>query len=185
MCRQSSRPSLGGEAGGRSLGFISLIFSSQVCGGVRCQSSEKLGYLSVAYEEPPARESQATGGDSMIGRVGRFGQRRTARARVQNERAFAETVPISIAIVARHAADMGGTAKRSPVGSRCLRARRATSGRCSDYATDVDISIGWTMEGSSFSGLLTRVEIGHIRIGSAGNGCIRSLGSGSSFSQGS
>jgi hypothetical protein len=24
MCRQSSRPSLGGEAGGRSLGFISL-----------------------------------------------------------------------------------------------------------------------------------------------------------------
>jgi hypothetical protein len=35
----------------------------------------------------------------MIGRVGRFGQRRTARARVQNERAFAEMVPISIAIV--------------------------------------------------------------------------------------
>jgi hypothetical protein len=26
------------------------------------------------------------------------------------------------------------------------------------------------MEGSSFSGLLTRVEIDHIRIGSAGNG---------------
>jgi hypothetical protein len=31
-------------------------------------------------------------------------------------------------------------------------------------------------EGSSFSGLLTRVEIGHIRIGSAGNGLIGSLG---------
>jgi hypothetical protein len=28
------------------------------------------------------------------------------------------------------------------------------------------------MEGSSFSGLLTLVEIGHIRIGSAGNGRI-------------
>ena len=39
------------------------------------------------------------------------------------------------------------------------------------------------MEGSSFSGLLTRVEIGHIRVGSAGNGLIRSLGSGSSLSQ--
>jgi hypothetical protein len=31
---------------------------------------------------------------------------------------------------------------------------------------------GTTMEGSSFSGLLTRVEIAHIRIGSAGNGRI-------------
>ena len=31
-------------------------------------------------------------------------------------------------------------------------------------------------EGSSFSGFLTRVEIGHIRIGSAGNGLIGSLG---------
>ena len=38
-------------------------------------------------------------------------------------------------------------------------------------------------DGSSFSRLLTRVEIGHIRIGSEGNGCIRSLGSGSSLSQ--
>ena len=35
-------------------------------------------------------------------------------------------------------------------------------------------SIGSTIEGSSFSGLLTRAEIGHIRIGSAGNGRIRS-----------
>jgi hypothetical protein len=45
-------------------------------------------------------------------------------------------------------------------------------------------AIGSTIEGSSFSGLLTRVEIGHIRIGSAGNGRIRSRGSGSSLSQG-
>ena len=32
-----------------------------------------------------------------------------------------------------------------------------------------DNSIGSTIDGSSFSGLLTRVEIGHIRMGSAGN----------------
>ncbi len=37
--------------------------------------------------------------------------------------------------------------------------------------------------GSSFSGLLTRVEIGHIRIGSAENGRIKSRGSDSSLSQ--
>jgi hypothetical protein len=46
-----------------------------------------------------------------------------------------------------------------------------------------DNSIGSRIEGSSFSGLLTRVEIGHIRIGSAGNGPIRSRGSYSSLSQ--
>jgi hypothetical protein len=34
--------------------------------------------------------------------------------------------------------------------------------------------IGSMIEGSSFSGLLTRVEIGHIRMGSAGNGRIKS-----------
>jgi hypothetical protein len=38
-------------------------------------------------------------------------------------------------------------------------------------------SIGSTIEGSSFSGLLTRIEIGHVRIGSAGNGRIKSCGS--------
>jgi hypothetical protein len=32
------------------------------------------------------------------------------------------------------------------------------------------------MEGSSFSGLLTRVEIGYIRIGSAGNGHVPAHG---------
>jgi hypothetical protein len=41
-------------------------------------------------------------------------------------------------------------------------------------------SIGSRIDGSSFSGLLTRVEIGHIRIGSEGYGRIKSLGSGSS-----
>ena len=46
-----------------------------------------------------------------------------------------------------------------------------------------DSSIGLTIDGSSFSGLLTRMEIGHIRIGSAGNGRIRSRGFGSSLSQ--
>jgi hypothetical protein len=35
-----------------------------------------------------------------------------------------------------------------------------------DYATEVTNAIGSTIEGSSFPGLLTRVEIGHIRIGS-------------------
>jgi hypothetical protein len=44
-------------------------------------------------------------------------------------------------------------------------------------------SIGSTIEGSSFSGLLTRVEIGHMRIRSAANGRIKSRGSGSSPSQ--
>jgi hypothetical protein len=59
---------------------------------------------------------------------------------------------------------------------------RATNvGKCS-YAAEVAIAIGSTIEGSSFSGLLTRVEIGHIRMGSAGNGLIRSPGSGSSLS---
>jgi hypothetical protein len=37
----------------------------------------------------------------------------------------------------------------------------------SSYATSTASSIGSTIEGSSFSGLLTRVEIGHIRIRSA------------------
>ena len=47
-----------------------------------------------------------------------------------------------------------------------------------DYAADN--SIGSTIVGSSFSGLLTRVDIGHMRIDSAENGRIRSPGSGSS-----
>jgi hypothetical protein len=38
--------------------------------------------------------------------------------------------------------------------------------------------MGSTIEGSPFSGLLTRVEIGHMRIGSAGNGRTRSCGVG-------
>jgi len=51
------------------------------------------------------------------------------------------------------------------------------------YAAEVANSMGSTIEGSSFSGLLTRVEIGHIRILPAGKGRINSCGSGSSLSQ--
>jgi hypothetical protein len=51
------------------------------------------------------------------------------------------------------------------------------------YTVVLTNSIGSTIEGSSLSGLLTRVEIGHIRMGSARNGRIKSRGSGSSLSQ--
>jgi hypothetical protein len=46
---------------------------------------------------------------------------------------------------------------------------------CPDDQDEAAVRASWigsTIEGSSFSGLLTRVEIGHIRIGSAGNGRI-------------
>ena len=49
------------------------------------------------------------------------------------------------------------------------------------YATDN--SIGRRIDGSSFPGLVTRVEIGHIRIGTAGYGRSKSCGWGSSLSQ--
>jgi hypothetical protein len=42
MCRQSSRPSLGGEAGGRSLGFISLISSAE---RRRARGNRRAGHL--------------------------------------------------------------------------------------------------------------------------------------------
>jgi hypothetical protein len=51
------------------------------------------------------------------------------------------------------------------------------------YAASVAGSMGSKIERSSFSGLLTRVEIAHIRSSSAGKGRIRSRGSGSSPSQ--
>ena len=44
-------------------------------------------------------------------------------------------------------------------------------------------SSGSTIDGSSFSGLFTRVEIGYIRIGAAGKGRIKSRGSLSSPNQ--
>jgi hypothetical protein len=50
-------------------------------------------------------------------------------------------------------------------------------------AASVASSLGSTIEASSFSGLFTRVDIGHTRICSAGNGRITSAGSGSSPSQ--
>jgi hypothetical protein len=46
-----------------------------------------------------------------------------------------------------------------------VRASRQNRSAQFNYAAEVAIAIGSTMEGSSFSGLLTRVEIGHIRIG--------------------
>ena len=42
MCRQSSRPSLGGEAGGHSLGFISLISSAE---RRRARGNRRAGHL--------------------------------------------------------------------------------------------------------------------------------------------
>jgi hypothetical protein len=39
-------------------------------------------------------------------------------------------------------------------------------------------SLTGAVEGSSFSGLLTHVDMGHIRVGSAGYGRIKSSGSG-------
>jgi len=50
-------------------------------------------------------------------------------------------------------------------------------------AAELETRIGSSIEESSFSGLFTRVEMGHIRIGSAGNGRSRSCGSGWSLSQ--
>ena len=45
-------------------------------------------------------------------------------------------------------------------------------GKCS-YVAEAANAIGSTIVGSSFSGSLTLVEMGHIRIGSAGNGQVR------------
>jgi hypothetical protein len=59
-----------------------------------------------------------------------------------------------------------------PGGTLCDRSKRpdgSATGAAAIYATSVVVSsIGSTIEGSSFSGLFTRVEIGHIRISSAG-----------------
>jgi hypothetical protein len=60
--------------------------------------------------------------------------------------------------------------------SHCARLKRRT------YAASLVNSTGSIIEGSSLSGLLTRVEIGQIRMRPAGNGRIRSQGSGSSLS---
>ena len=82
----------------------------------------------------------------------------------------------------------GGTAERSPAGiavSARASARLGKCGRCSN-SRDRRRRFLYRLDNGkdqSFSGLLTRVEIGHIRIGLAGNGCIRSTGSGSSLSQ--
>src|SRR5580700_10969506 len=67
--------------------------------------------------------------------------------------------------------------RRHPGGP--LRSSRRADGHAAD-GTNV---IGSMIEGSSFSGLFTRVDVGHIRIGSDGNGRIKSRGLGSSLSQ--
>jgi hypothetical protein len=51
------------------------------------------------------------------------------------------------------------------------------------HAAEVANWIGSTIEGSSCSDLLTRIENGHIRMGSAGKGRINLRGVGSSLSQ--
>jgi hypothetical protein len=56
-----------------------------------------------------------------------------------------------------------------------MSAKQATSD-VARYAAVVVNSICSKIEGSSFSDLFTRVEIGHIRIGSDGKGVIRSRG---------
>jgi hypothetical protein len=68
-------------------------------------------------------------------------------------------------------------------GSRRRRSQETVEQNGPAYAASGASSIGSTIEASSFSGLLTRVEIGHIRIRSAGNGRINSLGTGSLLSQ--
>jgi hypothetical protein len=74
-------------------------------------------------------------------------------------------------------------ARRSAWERRKRRAKIVATPHGRSYAASVASSVGSRIEGSSFSGLLTRVEIGHIRIRSAGKGRIRSRGSGSSPSQ--
>jgi hypothetical protein len=78
-----------------------------------------------------------------------------------------------IAVVARKPVR---TSMGSPLGLPLANGTNTT------YAASLANWTGSTIEGSSFSGLLTRVEIGQIRIKSAGNGRIRSRGSGSSLS---
>jgi hypothetical protein len=81
----------------------------------------------------------------------------------------------------------GGERHRfSPVAGRprfAVRASRQSRSAQFNYAAEVANAIGSTIKGSSFSGLLTLALIGHIRMGSAGNGRIKSRGSGSSLSQ--
>jgi hypothetical protein len=65
----------------------------------------------------------------------------------------------------------------------CVRRLFKPLAMANPYATETFNVMGSMIEGSSFSGLFTRVEIGHIRIGSDGKGRIKSRGSGSSLSQ--
>jgi hypothetical protein len=96
--------------------------------------------------------------------------------------------------VISHAALLPPGIEATRMGKREYRFRQPSLGREVRVSTDpnyygsagrsqaasVARSIDSMIEGSSFSGLLTRVDIRHIRIGSAGNDRIRSAGSGSS-----
>jgi hypothetical protein len=79
--------------------------------------------------------------------------------------------------------------RRQPLKVSRRKIGETDGGRAADEGTPpireaaAECSIGRRIDGSSFSGLLTRVEIGHVRIGAAGNGRITSLGSASSPSQ--
>jgi hypothetical protein len=76
-----------------------------------------------------------------------------------------------------------GGSGRFPVKNRKFTGRGTRFTCTSRYAASVVTSIGSVMDGSSFSGLFTRVEIGQMRMSSAGNGRIKSRGSASSPSQ--
>jgi len=62
-------------------------------------------------------------------------------------------------------------------------AGQSRASRRQKHSRDRDQAAGSSSVASSFSGLFTRVEIGHIAMGSAGNGTSRSCGSGSRPSQ--
>ena len=70
-----------------------------------------------------------------------------------------------------------------PIGTKRTQNLPGISAPPFDYSALTGQCDRSTIDLSSFSGLLTRVEIGHIRIGSAGNCRIKSRGSGSSPSQ--
>src|SRR5262249_40114736 len=88
-------------------------------------------------------------------------QKRTASAR---RPASHGRVPGRAAGDARQDCAVAGT----PAGSRCREPKATIKQNGPAYAASGASSIGSTIEGSSFSGLLTRLEIGHIRIRPAG-----------------
>ena len=79
MCRQRTRPSLGGEAGGRSLGFISrphVFEKASPLPRLRCQLNLAHGVLDVAVAHLGLERSGVVAG------VGELSRRRGAAAGV-------------------------------------------------------------------------------------------------------